>query len=112
MHAADYILIPTPLEMMSVNGLRQLLERIDEVRDESNPHCRSRGCGHDGTADQRNRPWTRRCATLVANEVSGHSTRLSRRGTFSNASNQREVVAALDSRSPIPRHYREYLPNC
>lgn len=41
--ATDYAVIPTQLEMLSVNGLRELLQRIEEARKEANARLRVAG---------------------------------------------------------------------
>src|SRR5438552_2193706 len=43
LYAADYVLIPTQLEMLSVKGLQLLVERIDEARAEANPRLQIAG---------------------------------------------------------------------
>jgi chromosome partitioning protein len=43
LHAADYAVIPTQLEMLSANGLRELLQRIEEARKEANARLRVAG---------------------------------------------------------------------
>jgi chromosome partitioning protein len=111
MHAADYILIPTPLEMMSVNGLRQLLERIDEVRDESNPHLQIAGAVAMMVQQiNANRAMDQALRDACGKRgIRAFNTAIKRAAQFSTASNQREVVAALDPRSPHTQAYRELL---
>jgi chromosome partitioning protein len=111
LHAADYVVIPTHLEMLSVNGLRELLQRIEEARREANARLRVAGVVtmmvqhansnreveqilHDGLAE-----WGIR----VFNTVIKRSTQ------YGSVANRQGVMVAMNPRSEHTQAYRHLL---
>jgi chromosome partitioning protein len=111
LYAADFVLIPTQLEMMSVKGLQLLVERIDEARAEANPRLQIAGAvammvqqanasrAMDGALRQ----------ALGQRGIRAFSTVIKRSVQFSEAANQRAVMASLNPRSEHTASYRSLL---
>jgi chromosome partitioning protein len=111
LHAADYVVIPTHLEMLSVNGLRELLQRIEEARREANARLRVAGVVsmmvqhansnreveqilHEGLAE-----WGIR----VFNTVIKRSTQ------YGSVANRQGVMAAMNPKGEHTQAYRHLL---
>ena len=111
LHAADYVVIPTHLEMLSVNGLRELLQRVEEARREANARLRVAGVAtmmvqhansnreveqilHDGLAE-----WGIR----VFNTVIKRSTQ------YGSVANRQGVMASMNPRGEHTQAYRHLL---
>lgn len=111
LHAADYVVVPTHLEMLSVNGLRELLQRIEEARREANARLRVAGVVammvqhansnreveqilHDGLAE-----W----GIPVFHTVIKRSTQ------YGNIANRQGVMAAMNPRGEHTQAYRHLL---
>jgi chromosome partitioning protein len=111
LHAADYVVIPTHLEMLSVNGLRELLQRIEEARREANARLRVAGVVsmmvqhansnreveqilHEGLAE-----WGIR----VFNTVIKRSTQ------YGSVANRQGVMAAMNPKGEHTQAYRYLL---
>jgi chromosome partitioning protein len=111
LYAADFVLVPTQLEMLSVKGLQLLLERIDEARAEANPRLQIAGAvammvqqanasrAMDGALRQ----------ALGQRGIRAFSTMIKRSVQFSEAANQRAVMATLNPRSEHTASYRRLL---
>ncbi len=111
LHAADYVVIPTHLEMLSVNGLRELLQRIEEARREANARLRVAGVVammvqhansnreveqilHDGLAE-----WGIRVFQTV----------IKRSTQYGSVANRQGVMAAMNPRGEHTQTYRHLL---
>ncbi|MDQ6694638.1 MAG: AAA family ATPase [Chloroflexota bacterium] len=111
LHAADYVVVPTHLEMLSVNGLRELLQRIEEARREANARLRVAGVVammvqhansnrevehilHDGLAE-----W----GIPVFHTVIKRSTQ------YGSIANRQGVMAAMNPRGEHTQAYRHLL---
>jgi chromosome partitioning protein len=111
LYAADYVLIPTQLEVLSVKGLQLLLERIDEARAEANPKLQIAGAvammvqqanasrAMDGALRQ----------ALGQRGIRAFDTVIKRSIQFSEAANQRAVMAQYQPRSEHTANYRRLL---
>jgi chromosome partitioning protein len=97
LYAADYVLIPTQLEMLSVKGLQLLLERIDEARAEANPRLQIAGAVammvQQANASRAMGDSLRQA--LGQRGIRSFSTVIKRSIQFSEAANQRAVMASL-----------------
>jgi chromosome partitioning protein len=110
LHAADYVLIPTQLEILSVKGLQLLLRRIDEAR-EDNPRLQVAGAvgmmvqpvNASRTVDQALRK------ALGDRGIRAFNTSIKRSAQFSDAANRREVLVAASPRSEHAEAYRQLL---
>lgn len=111
LHAADYVVIPTHLEMLSVNGLRELLQRVEEARREANARLRVAGVVammvqhansnreveqilHDGLAE-----WG----------IPVFQTVIKRSTQYGNVANRQGVMAAMNPRGEHTQAYRHLL---
>jgi chromosome partitioning protein len=111
LHAADYVVIPTHLEMLSVNGLRELLQRIEEARKEANGRLRVAGVVammvqhansnreveqvlHDGLAE-----WGIRVFSTV----------IKRSTQYGNVANRQGVMVSMNPRGEHTQAYRHLL---
>ena len=111
LHAADYVVIPTHLEMLSVNGLRELLQRIEEARREANARLRVAGVVammvqhansnreveqilHEGLAE-----WGIRVFKTV----------IKRSTQYGSVANRQGVMAAMNPRGEHTQAYRHLL---
>ena len=111
LYAADYVLIPTQLEVLSVKGLQLLLERIDEARTEANPRLQIAGAvammvqqanasrAMDGALRQ----------ALGQRGIRAFNTVIKRSIQFSEAANQRAVMSDIQPRSEHTASYRRLL---
>lgn len=111
LYAADYVLIPTQLEMMSVKGLQLLLERIDEARAEANPSLQIAGAVammvQQANATRAMNDALRQA--LGQRGIRAFNTFVKRSVQFSEAANQRTVISALYPRSEHTASYRRLL---
>ncbi len=111
LYAADYVLIPTQLEMLSVKGLQLLLERIDEARAEANPRLQIAGAvammvqqaNASRAMDQALRQ------ALGQRGIRAFTSVIKRSVQFSEAANRRTVMAALNPRSEHTAAYQRLL---
>ncbi len=111
LHAADYAVVPTQLEMLSVNGLRELLQRVEEARKEANARLRVAGVIammvqhansnreveqilHEGLAE-----WGIRVFQTV----------IKRSTQFGSVANRQGVMAAMNPRGEHTQAYRNLL---
>lgn len=111
LHAADYVVVPTHLEMLSVNGLRELLQRVEEARKEANARLRVAGVVammvqhansnreveqilHDGLEE-----WGIRVFQAV----------IKRSTQYGNVANRQGVMAAMNPRGEHTQAYRHLL---
>ncbi len=101
LYAADYVLIPTQLEMLSVKGLQLLLERIDEARAEANPRLQIAGTVammvQQANASRAMDESLRQA--LGQRGIRAFSAVIKRSIQFSEAANRRTVMATLSPRS-------------
>jgi chromosome partitioning protein len=111
LYAADYVLIPTQLEMLSVKGLQLLLERIDEARAEANPRLQIAGAVammvQQANASRAIGDSLRQA--LGQRGIRAFGTVIKRSIQFSEAANQRAVMATLYPRSEHTASYRRLL---
>jgi chromosome partitioning protein len=111
LYAADFVLIPTQLEMMSVKGLQLLVERIDEARAEANPRLQIAGAVammvQQANASRAMDSALRQA--LGQRGIRAFSTVIKRSVQFSEAANQRAVMASLNPRSDHTASYRKLL---
>lgn len=111
LYAADYVVIPTQLEMLSVKGLQLLLERIDEARAEANPRLQIAGAVAM-MVQQNNAARTMGEAlrqALGQRGIRSFNTVVKRSVQFAEAANQRTVVAAISPRSEQTETFRQLL---
>jgi chromosome partitioning protein len=111
LYAADYVLIPTQLEMLSVKGLQLLLERIDEARAEANPRLQIAGAVammvQQNNAARAMGEALRQA--LGQRGIRSFSAVIKRSVTFAEAANMRTVVATISPRSEQTESYRQLL---
>jgi chromosome partitioning protein len=111
LYAADYVLIPTQLEMLSVKGLQLLLERIEEARAEANPRLQIAGAVammvQQANASRAMDHALRQA--LGQRGIRAFTTFIKRSVQFSEAANQRTVMAAVSPRSEHVATYRRLL---
>ncbi|MGA7730766.1 MAG: AAA family ATPase [Chloroflexia bacterium] len=111
LYAADFVLIPTQLEMMSVKGLQLLVERIDEARNEANPRLQIAGAVammvQQANASRAMDNALRQA--LGQRGIRAFSTVIKRSVQFSEAANQRSVMATANPRSEHTASYRRLL---
>jgi chromosome partitioning protein len=111
LYAADYVLIPTQLEMMSVKGLQLLLERIDEARAEANPKLQIAGAVammvQQANASKAMNEALRQA--LGQRGIRAFNTYVKRSIQFSEAANQRTVISSLYPKSEHTSSYRKLL---
>ncbi len=111
LYAADYVVIPTQLEMLSVKGMQLLLERIDEARAEGNPRLQIAGAAAlmvQMTNASRAMNEALRQA-LGQRGIRAFNTVIKRSVQFAEAANQRTVMAVLNPRSDQTESYRRLL---
>jgi chromosome partitioning protein len=111
LYAADYIVIPTQLELLSVKGLQLLLERIDEARAEANPRLQIAGAVAM-MVQQANAARTMGEALRLAlgqRGIRAFHTVIKRSVQFADAANQRTVMATISPRSEHTEAYRRLL---
>src|SRR5207248_1904663 len=111
LYAADYVLIPTQLEMLSVKGLQLLLERIDEARAEANPRLQIAGAVammvQQANASRAMDEALRQA--LGQRGIRAFNAVIKRSIQFSEAANRRTVMAAANPRSEHTLAYRSLL---
>src|SRR4051812_41356060 len=111
LYAADYVVVPTQLELLSVKGLQLLLERIDEARAEANPRLQIAGAVammvQQANASRAMGDSLRQA--LGQRGIRAFSTVIKRSIQFSEAANQRAVMAALYPKSEHTASYRRLL---
>jgi chromosome partitioning protein len=111
LYAADYVLVPTQLEMLSVKGLQLLLERIDEARAEANPRLQIAGAVAM-MVQQANAARTMGEAlrqALGQRGIRAFHTVIKRSVQFADAANQRTVMATISPRNEHTEAYRRLL---
>ncbi len=112
LYAADYLLIPTELEMLSLKGLQLLLKRVDETRKEFNPRLQVAGAVgmmvQPNTNVARAMEGTLRQA-LQKRNIRAFKTTIKRSTKFGEASMLRQVMVTLHPRSEHTRAYRALL---
>src|SRR5687768_9097075 len=111
LYAADYVLIPTQLEVLSVKGLQLLLERIEEARAEANPRLQIAGAVammvQQANASRAMDNALRQA--LGQRGIRAFNTVIKRSIQFSEAANQRAVMAQYLPRSEHTANYRRLL---
>lgn len=111
LHAADYAVIPTQLEMLSVNGLRELLQRIEEARKEANARLRVAGAvammvqhaNSNREVEQILREGLDEWGIRVFQTVIKRSTQ------YGTVANRQEVMASMNPRGEHTQAYRHLL---
>ncbi len=111
LYAADYVVIPTQLEMLSVKGMQLLLERIDEARAEGNPRLQIAGAAAQmvqmTNASKAMGEALRQA--LGQRGIRAFNTVIKRSTLFADAANQRTVMATISPRSEQTEAYRQLL---
>lgn len=110
LHAADYVLIPSQLEVLSVKGLQLLLRRIAETREE-NPRLRVAGAvgmmvqsiNASRSVEQALRK------ALDERGIRLFQTSIKRSAQFADVANRREVLVTASPRSEHAEAYRSLL---
>lgn len=111
LHAADYAVIPTHLEMLSVNGLRELLQRIEEARREANARLRVAGV----IAMMVQHANSNREVEGVLHEglsewgIRVFETPIKRSTQYGTVANRQGVMALMNPRSEHTQAYKELL---
>jgi chromosome partitioning protein len=111
LHAADYALIPTQLEMLSVNGLRELLQRIEEARKEANARLRVAGV----IAMMVQHVNSNREVEQVLHEglsewgIRVFGTAIKRSTQYGSVANRQGVMAIMNPRGEHTQAYRQLL---
>lgn len=112
LYAADYIVIPTELEMLSIKGLQLLLQRVDEARRHFNPQLQVAGA-----IGMKVQPRTNAARVMEQTLREG----LGRRGIrafkstikystkYSDAAINRQVLVAAQPNSEHARTYKRLL---
>lgn len=111
LYAADFVVIPTQLEMLSVKGLQLLLERIEEARAEANPRLQIAGAVAV-MVQQTNASKTMGEAlhhALGQRGIRAFNTTIKRSVQFAEAANQRTIMATVSPRSEQTEAYRRLL---
>ncbi len=112
LYAADFILIPTELEMLSIKGLQLLLQRVDDARRHFNPRLQVAGAvamkvqprtNAARVMDQALREGLGRRGIRAFQSSIKHSTR------YSEVSINRQAMVAAHPLSEHARSYRELL---
>jgi chromosome partitioning protein len=112
LYAADYLLIPTELEMLSLKGLQLLLKRVDETRKDFNQRLQIAGAVammvQPNTNVSRAMDQTLRQA-LSKRNIRAFSTAIKRSTKYGEASMLRQVMVTLYPRSEHTRAYKNLL---
>ena len=112
LYAADYLLIPTELEMLSLKGLQLLLKRVDETRKDFNPRLQVAGAiammVQPNTNVSRAMDETLRQA-LSKRNIRAFRTNIKRSTKYGEASMLRQVMVTLYPRSEHAKAYRSLL---
>jgi chromosome partitioning protein len=111
LYSADYVVIPTQLEMLSVKGLQLLLERIDEARAEGNPKLQIAGVVaqmvQQTNASKSMGEGLRQA--LGQRGIRAFNTPIKRSTLFADAANQRTVMATIHPKSEQTDSYKKLL---
>ncbi len=109
--AGDYVVIPTQLEMLSVRGLRLLLNRIDEARSEANPQLQIAGAvATMAQAINANRAMeTVLRQALGSGGIRAFKTVIKNAAEFKDVANQRSILTVSNPRSPHAEAFRQLL---
>jgi len=109
--AGDYVVIPTQLEMLSVRGLRLLLNRIEEARAEANPRLQIAGAvATMAQAINANRTMEISLRqALGSGGIHAFRTVIKNGAEFKDVANQRSVLVSANPRSPHAESYRHLL---
>lgn len=110
LHAADYVLIPTQLEVLSVKGLQLLLKRVEETREE-NPSLQVAGAfgmmvqsiNASRAVDESLRE------ALSKRGIRVFTSQIKRSAQFADVANRGEVLVTANPRSEHAQAYRELL---
>lgn len=111
LHAADYAVVPTQLEMLSVNGLRELLQRIEEAHKEANARLRVAGV----VAMMVQHANSNREVEQILHEglaewgVRVFQTAIKRSTQYGSVANRQGVMSAMNPRSEHTQAYRMLL---
>ncbi len=112
LYAADFLLIPTELEMLSLKGLQLLLKRVDETRTDFNPRLQVAGAVammvQPNTNVARAMDQTLRQA-LSKRNIRAFTTPIKRSTKYGEASMLRQVMVTLYPRSEHARAYKSLL---
>ncbi|MEO8289081.1 MAG: AAA family ATPase [Chloroflexota bacterium] len=112
LYAADYLLIPTELEMLSLKGLQLLLKRVDETRTDFNPRLQVAGAVammvQPNTNVSRLMDQSLRQA-LQKRNIRAFKTAIKRSTKYGEASMMRQVMAAAHPRSEHTQAYKNLL---
>lgn len=112
LYAADFLVIPTELEMLSLKGLQLLLKRVDETRKDFNPRLQIAGAVammvQPNTNVSRAMDETLRQA-LSRRNIRVFSTNIKRSTKYGEASMMRQVMVALYPRSEHAKAYKSLL---
>jgi chromosome partitioning protein len=111
LYAADFVIIPTQLEMLSVKGLQLLLERIEEARAEANPRLQIAGAvammvQQTNAARAMNEALRQ---ALGQRGIRAFNTHVKRSVQFAEAANQRTIIATVSPRSEQAIMYKQLL---
>ena len=109
---ADYLVIPTELEMLSLKGLQLLLKRVDETRKDFNPRLQVAGAVammvQSSTNVARVMEESLRQA-LQKRNIRAFKTTIKRSTKYGEASMLRQVMVTLHPRSEHTQAYRNLL---
>lgn len=112
LYAADYLLIPTELEMLSLKGLQLLLKRVDETRKDFNPRLQVAGAVAMMVQPNTNVSRLMESAlrqALQKRNIRAFSTSIKRSTKYGEASMLRQVMVTLHPRSEHARAYKGLL---
>ena len=110
LHAADFVLIPTRLEIQSVKGMQLLLRRIDEAR-EDNPKLQVAGAVCMMVQPSNSSRSTGQASRRMLEEIGirPFSTVIERSAHFGDAANRGSALATANPRSEQTQAYRQLL---
>lgn len=112
LYAADYLLIPTELEMLSLKGLQLLLKRVDETRADFNPRLQVAGAVammvQPNTNVSRLMDQSLRAA-LQKRNIRAFKTSIKRSTKYGEASMLRQIMVQAHPKSEHTRAYRNLL---
>lgn len=112
LYAADYLVIPTELEMLSLKGLQLLLKRVDETRTDFNPRLQIAGAVammvQPNTNVARLMDQSLRQA-LSKRNIRAFKTSIKRSTKYGETSMLRQVMVAAHPRSEHTRAYKSLL---
>lgn len=111
LHAADYALIPTQLEMLSVNGLRELLQRIEEARKEANARLRVAGVVTMMVQHANSNREVEQILHEGLNEwgIRVFQTSIKRSTQYGTVANRQAVMASMNPKGEHTQAYRRLL---